>query len=224
MTVGNRIKRARERAGLSQSELARIAGVTRASVSHWEMDKTHPRPNHIRTIANALNVSQAWLSHGDESKTQDNSTLSTIRTQTVPVMGQASAGVFLSPVSDSDISSRSLVVAANHRYPHAQRFAVEVVGTSMNRHFLPGDYAICVPWDEIGKEFADGDIVFVERQRAGEVEYTVKKVRIIDGKVELWPDSYDERWQERIPLECHEEDTEVRVKGLVLSAHRDFVT
>lgn len=39
MTLGERIAAAREMAGLSQSELAKAVGVTRAAVGQWEMDK-----------------------------------------------------------------------------------------------------------------------------------------------------------------------------------------
>lgn len=43
MTSGDSIRRARQRAGLGQAQLARLLGVTRQTVSSWETGAASPR-------------------------------------------------------------------------------------------------------------------------------------------------------------------------------------
>ncbi len=50
------LRELRERAVLTQAELARLADVTPATVSDLETDKRKPRPSTIRKIAKALKV------------------------------------------------------------------------------------------------------------------------------------------------------------------------
>ncbi len=48
------LRELRERAVLTQAELARLAGVTPATVSDLEMGKRKPRPSTIRKLGKAL--------------------------------------------------------------------------------------------------------------------------------------------------------------------------
>lgn len=63
--VQDRIARARRYAGLDQAELARIAGVSRKSVSNWEIGKTEPRRAALIAISFATGVSLEWLETGN---------------------------------------------------------------------------------------------------------------------------------------------------------------
>ena len=92
----------------------------------------------------------------------------------------------------------------------------------MNRQMQPGDYAICVAWDELGIDFRDGQFVHVERSRGGMREVTIKKVKIGQHGVELWPDSDDPAWQTPVALHHTDEDTEVVIRGLVIGTFRHF--
>jgi len=53
--VGARIRRAREAAGLSQTQLAQRVGVADKQVSRWEHGQ-QPRPGRLEAIADALGV------------------------------------------------------------------------------------------------------------------------------------------------------------------------
>ena len=64
-TVAERTKRARIACGFTQDELARSAGVTRDVIAMIETGRTK-RPRQLEKIAEALNVSPAWLAFGDE--------------------------------------------------------------------------------------------------------------------------------------------------------------
>lgn len=67
MKVGERIKQARERASMTQSELARAVGVRPQSVQQWERGETDPRGKRMDAIAGALGVDKLWLLLGAEA-------------------------------------------------------------------------------------------------------------------------------------------------------------
>jgi len=72
MTLGNRIKQARERARLSQTRLAELIGLRQPTVSGWERDEVEPTRANLRTAAGQLGVSPNWLTFGDEEFGRDN--------------------------------------------------------------------------------------------------------------------------------------------------------
>lgn len=63
-TMGGRMLRARDAAGLSIADLAARLGVRKATVQAWENDRSQPRANKMQMIAGLLNVSLSWLLHG----------------------------------------------------------------------------------------------------------------------------------------------------------------
>lgn len=65
MSIGARIRAAREQLGLSQAQLARSLGITRSACSQWEAsDGTAPRRERLAQIAQLLGVSYEWLATG----------------------------------------------------------------------------------------------------------------------------------------------------------------
>lgn len=54
VNIGERIRGYRLAAGLSQGELARLVGVTRAVVTAWESGKACPKLDKLHPLANAL--------------------------------------------------------------------------------------------------------------------------------------------------------------------------
>lgn len=56
-TIGDRILVYRKRAGLSQEELAFRAGVSRQTVSKWEMNATQPSAENIKALSVIFQVS-----------------------------------------------------------------------------------------------------------------------------------------------------------------------
>jgi len=52
---------------LTQEDLSQLAGVTEATISRMENDKSGPtRPSTVRKLAEALGVEPGWLLFGDE--------------------------------------------------------------------------------------------------------------------------------------------------------------
>lgn len=62
--LGLRIAKARDRAGISQTELGRACGLTRSAVSQWESGGTEPTSANLRTIAVKCSVDYDWLATG----------------------------------------------------------------------------------------------------------------------------------------------------------------
>ena len=63
-TMGGRLLRARDAAGLTIAELAARLGVKKSTVQAWENDRSQPHANRLSTMAGVLNVSLSWLLHG----------------------------------------------------------------------------------------------------------------------------------------------------------------
>lgn len=68
-TVADRLRKAREDAGLDQAELAKRIGVARSTVSNYEGSKTSPRKPILRLWAMETEVPLEWLldGYGDTS-------------------------------------------------------------------------------------------------------------------------------------------------------------
>ncbi|SEL23042.1 Helix-turn-helix [Roseovarius azorensis] len=64
-TFGDRVAGARERAGMSQEDLARRLGVKLKTIKAWENDLAEPRANKLSMMSGLLNVSLLWLLSGE---------------------------------------------------------------------------------------------------------------------------------------------------------------
>lgn len=67
--TADKIKKLREKAGLTQAELARRLGVTRSGVNSWEMGLTTPSTAYIVELALLFGVSTDYLLDMPETKT-----------------------------------------------------------------------------------------------------------------------------------------------------------
>lgn len=63
VTTGQRIKIAREKANMTQAELAQKLGISFQSISQWERDIRIPKKETLKSIANALGVDPLELSN-----------------------------------------------------------------------------------------------------------------------------------------------------------------
>ena len=66
MKIGTQVKKARERALLTQEELAARAGIGAATLNRIERDRVEPHFRTIRKIAKALGVDPKVLIPGEE--------------------------------------------------------------------------------------------------------------------------------------------------------------
>lgn len=63
-TAGDRLKKAREAAGMDQGELAETTGISRSTVSHLELDKAPLKRSYLHLWAMATGVPVEWLETG----------------------------------------------------------------------------------------------------------------------------------------------------------------
>jgi len=63
-TLGERIRKARDFAGLDQAELAALVDATRTTVSNWETGATSPNQRKVRRVAMVTGVAVDWLRDG----------------------------------------------------------------------------------------------------------------------------------------------------------------
>ena len=57
LTLADRIKSLRERAGLTQAQVARLLGLTRSGVNAWEMGLSVPSTQYVVELAKQFDVS-----------------------------------------------------------------------------------------------------------------------------------------------------------------------
>ena len=68
MSIGDRLKDARERRFMTQSELSAKAGIQIATISRIENDRQESRPRltTVRKLSEVLGVEPSWIMFGDE--------------------------------------------------------------------------------------------------------------------------------------------------------------
>ena len=63
--LGENILRLRKEANLSQEALGDIVGVTRQTISNWELEETAPNPEQLKLLSKAFNISIDDLLNND---------------------------------------------------------------------------------------------------------------------------------------------------------------
>lgn len=64
-TLGDRIRKARSEAGMSQADLADALGVNPKTVARWEAGHTQPTLEDLDRTSDATNVDARWLVLGE---------------------------------------------------------------------------------------------------------------------------------------------------------------
>ena len=70
--INQRIKQARKKIGLTQTQLAQKIGITTQAVQQWEDGSTIPRIGRLTEIAQALGVPVDWLQFGEQETVVQN--------------------------------------------------------------------------------------------------------------------------------------------------------
>lgn len=66
--IGSRLRFAREQAGLSQAQVARVMNMHRPTVSQIEAGQRSVRPDEIAQLAKLYGVRQGWIVSGETSE------------------------------------------------------------------------------------------------------------------------------------------------------------
>lgn len=67
-TLGRRILRRRKDVGLAQRELGKALGISHATISLWESDKTEPSGKNLHALARVLQCTPTWILFGDDEQ------------------------------------------------------------------------------------------------------------------------------------------------------------
>lgn len=208
----NRLKDIREARDLTQAQIAEMVGTAPATISRLESGAMQMTEVWARRIAKALNLH-----------------LSEVFGEVVPpaypgmaVLGEVQAGVWCEAEVADALRYPPLPIFPDPLYSSKAQYALRVRGESMNRVVRDGSYIVCVSWAEIGRDPREGDLVVVERRRAGLVETTVKRIKFAGGQMVLAPDSDDPKWQNPIPLGTGSDAEEAAITALVVGKYERF--
>ena len=203
MDLADNLKRLRTDAGLTQSELAKKVGVTRATVTQWETGWSQPRMGAVERLAEAFGVS---ISELVDSRTKG------IGFVDVPLLGSIAAGKPIDMMESDERFPAPLPIVERH----PRSFFLRVEGDSVNRR-IPDGYVALIDPDEREPNERDIFAVCVNGYSA-----TLKHVRKLANGYELVPDSYDPT-QRPIVFDYGEEGTdEVTIIGKVIWAAVPF--
>ena len=142
----------RKRLGLTQSELAKRAGVSLRTIQLWEMGKTAPQPHKLRLLSEAIKVPLDALTGGGlKSNASQPVPLKSMFPRRVPVVSWAKAGL--------GGNFRNLAFQIDEWIDTDCRdlnaYALIIEGDSMLPEFKPGDRVVFMP----NVEPRNGDIV-----------------------------------------------------------------
>lgn len=163
----NNLKAARKAAGMTQSEVAKIVGITQNGYSYWENGKAKIDNESLAKLSRLFGVSIDYLIGVDDTLAG--------KSLRIPVLGSVPAGVPLEAIEDIiDWEELPQSMATGGK----EYFALEVKGDSMWPDYLPGDVVIVrkQPTCDSGEDC----VVYVNGYDA-----TLKQVRLNDADQSL---------------------------------------
>ncbi|MDO5378767.1 MAG: XRE family transcriptional regulator [Clostridia bacterium] len=145
MSIGQNIKRLRESHGMSQLQIAEIAGVTDKAVSTWENDVKIPRMGAIQRLADYFGITKSDIIE-DETVQSLNPLL--LYPNAIPIRGKRAVPIIGSVACGEPI------------YNPGDGTEYILAGDDMSC-----DFALIAEGDSmIGDRIQSGDIVFIRRQ------------------------------------------------------------
>jgi SOS-response transcriptional repressor LexA len=226
-TVGERVRRCRQAAGMSQRALADKAGTSQQVIQHLET-KGEKGSTHLVAIAQALGVPAEYLWTGEKNirpvnfrDDEGGSDRLIGLSGAAPVIGTVGAGLWretqVNPAASFGQEIPYLPTKTNNGIP---QYGLRVEGNSMNKVVQPGEFvAVCLISD--GARFYPNDIVVVEKSRGGLYETTLKRLKkLTDDTVVLEPESDDDAF---VPLIMKKDgDEEIRIVAVAVGKYAPF--
>lgn len=207
MHIGDRIKRARERRGITLMAVANHLGVTEATVQRYESGNIkNLKLDTISKISEFLNVNPAYLM-GWKNVEED------VRKESeytyLPVNVAAGLPEMVDPVTEEDVETISIPDTLMGKWAGRDDvYIMRVNGESMNKT-IPNHSLIAVKKID-ADDLNNGDIVVYSNH----FEYSVKKFFKLDDQLVFRPHSTDINFTEyRVPLDyC----SELKIHGKVV--------
>lgn len=182
----DRLRQARKDAGFdSAAEAAERFGWTPSAYRHHENGTRNYGADAAKRYGRAFKVKPAWLLGLDANS--ELPAREAVNDQ-LDVNGAVAAGVWRESEHWND--ERRFVITLPSPFPDAQRFGLQVEGSSMDMFYEPGGVLDCISIFRGGVEPNNGDHVIVERRRPdGLRELTVKEYRHEGDRYSLVPRS-----------------------------------
>ena len=184
MTIGENIRRIRLKAGLTQEEFGKIAGVSGMAVSQWENGRAVPRMGAVERIASSLRIPKASII--DESVAYDrpkNSIpVSGMPMGKVPLVGHTHAGEPILPEEVDEYPEVSIPQFLIDRDPDS--YGLSVDGDCMDVICPPGMVAVVQP----NVAVRSGDVVVATIDGSDSI---MRRATMINGDLILSPESHD---------------------------------
>lgn len=172
--LGRRIREARKRLGIKQSEMAERFQTQQSTISRWERGQL--TPDYVSLIQLEILLGESLLTDAGYPVEEP------IPVTRVPVIASTGPGCLsLAP----DRAAPRLSVLADDRYPGVERYSVKIADHSMEDAYPVGSFVVFVPVGEIGRQLRQGDRIVMTDDRPESQRVLAREVRV--GKAgDLW--------------------------------------
>lgn len=192
MGIRENIIELRKRKNITQEELAKIAGVTRAAVSQWEGGFSEPRMRSIQNIADHFGISKSDIIEdgGMFGKfTMVNGAIkpTTAKPAYAPLLGRVHAGKAQEP----DVLQDAVPVPYEIIHRHPQGYFLQVEGDCMDNVYPEGCYILIDP----EQRPSNGSIAVVSIDGA---DYVMRRLYRGANTLILSPDSHNAEYEDMV--------------------------
>ena len=180
-----RLKEARKKSRLTQTDVAKIIGISQTGYSDWETGKNRVDARSLGRLAELYGVTVNYLLGIDENDAP-------VKGVRIPVLGSVAAGIPIEAIQDIvDYEEIDADMAAAGEY-----FGLRIKGSSMEPRIREGDVVIVRRQEEA--ETGDTVVVLVNGDSA-----TVKRIKIEPNGIALIPNNpaYDTRFYSAAEVE-----------------------
>lgn len=197
----NKLAEARDRAGLTQQQVADAIGVTLTGYQNYEYGKRDVRSSTLRKLSKVLNCSAMYLLGLSEKPSVIGAEPSCSRQ--IPIVGRMAAGEAREAIEQCD---RTHPIPDELYHGNEESVWVEISGNSMNKLFPDGSLVLI----NMTSEVRNGDVaaVFVNGD-----DVTIKRVFFEDHAIRLHPESYDPEYRDRVIDESDPDAPDVHIFG-----------
>lgn len=182
-TIAQRIKEGLAARGMKQADLVYKTGIGKSSISTYISGDYEPKQRNIYKIANALNVSEAWLMGYDVPMERESPTTTPFPAPTVtddvvtfPVIGNVAAGYNEIAIEDWSGDTVQIPAAYLHGRPQSDYFVLNVHGDSMYPMYIEGDKVLVLKAETLERSGQVGVLLYNGDNA------TVKKIEYADGE------------------------------------------
>ncbi|MDW8136256.1 MAG: XRE family transcriptional regulator [Thermodesulfobacterium sp.] len=193
--IGEKIKKLREKLGMTQAEFAQKIFLSRSRLSELEAGKGNPSNPTIEAICSVFKVNKDWLLHGEGpifveeppvKPKPKHPTARLIDLEDIPVVAKVGAGFPQQRFEDVEVLYYIQLPAG--KYPK-KAFAVEVTGDSMNPLLEEGDIVICKPFGGYVTDIPNKKVVVVATDEGELMIKRLKKYGDPPSKVIFYSDN-----------------------------------